>query len=192
MLIAGIPLTNLNLFMGALGVGIGFGLQSFIANIISGIIIAFEKPLYVGDVIEMEGGTKGKVTDIGLRATTIDTADGAEYVIPNNEVIGKVLKNWTLTSKHYKLEIDLLMDHDNDPNLILATAREVLLRTAGVFSHPGPSVRLAEIQSNGLQFKLSCWISSLAEANRMKNDLLTALHLELMKAGVKYPKPPRS
>jgi small-conductance mechanosensitive channel len=189
MAIAGIPLNNLNLFVGALGVGIGFGLQSFFSNLISGLIIAFEKPVYVGDIVELEGGTKGRVTDIGLRSTTVDTADGAEYVIPNNEMVGKVLKNWTLTSKLFKIEIEFTADHENDPDTIFRIANESIKQVKDIMPHPAPAVRFLNIRNNGIQFGISCWVRSIGEAKKVKSELLTNLHRELVKAGIKYAKP---
>jgi potassium-dependent mechanosensitive channel len=123
LVLAGIPLNNLNLFVGALGVGIGFGLQSLIANLISGIIIAFEKPIYVGDIIEVEG-SKGRVTDIGMRATKVDTADGAKFIVPNGEMISKVLKNWTLTSRNFKIESSFVVDHSNNAAMVSEMVEE--------------------------------------------------------------------
>lgn len=191
MLIAGIPMDNLNLFVGALGVGIGFGMQSFFANLISGIIIAFEKPVYVGDIVELEDGTRGRVTDIGLRSTTVDTADGAEYIIPNNDMIGKVLKNWTLTSKLFKLQINFNVDHENDPETILRIARESALKIKEIMPKPAPGVQFLNIKPNGLEFQLSCWVKSIGESKKVKSSLLTTLHKDLLDAGVKYPKPSR-
>lgn len=192
LLIAGIPLNNLNLFVGALGVGIGFGMQSFFANLISGIIIAFEKPLYVGDIVELEGGTRGRVTDIGLRSTTVDTADGAEYIIPNNEMIGKVLKNWTRTSKLYKLQFEFNVDHENDPETVQRIASTAAQQIKEIIPKPAPAVQFLNIRSNGLQFEISCWVKSIAEAKKVKSQLLTMLHKELMAAGVKYSKDRKS
>jgi potassium-dependent mechanosensitive channel len=189
MAIAGIPLDNLNLFVGALGVGIGFGLQSFFANLISGIIIAFEKPLYVGDIVELEDGTRGRVTDIGLRSTTVDTYDGAEYIIPNNEMIGKVLKNWTLTSKLYKLQLEFNVDHDNDPETVQKIASTAAQQIKEIMPKPAPAAQFLNIRSNGLQFEIACWVKNIAVAKRVKSQLLTTLHKELMAAGVKYPRP---
>jgi potassium-dependent mechanosensitive channel len=94
MIVAGIDLSKVNLIIGAMGVGIGFGLQNIINNVVSGLILAFERPIYVGDIIEIDN-VKGKVTDIGLRATTIDTMEGAEFIVPNGELINKKMKNWT-------------------------------------------------------------------------------------------------
>ena len=164
-------------------------MQSFFANLISGIIIAFEKPLYVGDIVELEGGTRGRVTDIGLRSTTVDTADGAEYIIPNNEMIGKVLKNWTRTSKLYKLQVEFNVDHENDPETVQRIASTAAQQIKEIIPKPAPAVQFLNIRSNGLQFEISCWVKSIAEAKKVKSQLLTMLHKELMAAGVKYSKP---
>ena len=112
MIVAGIDLSKINLIIGALGVGIGFGLQSIINNLVSGLILAFERPIYVGDIIEVDN-VKGRVKDIGLRATTIDTMEGAEFIVPNGELISKKMKNWTLTSKNFKIEIKIIVSLDN-------------------------------------------------------------------------------
>jgi small-conductance mechanosensitive channel len=187
MIIAGIPLNNLTLFVSALGVGIGFGLQSLISNLISGLIIAFEKPVYVGDYIEIEG-TRGRVTDIGMRATTVDTADGAEYVIPNGDLVSKVLKNWTLSSKNYKIDTSFMVDHLNDPEMITELVKEVMHEHPIVLPYPKPKVYLQEILPNAMKFSVSCWISNIVEAGNTKSELLKKLHQRLEAAGVKYPK----
>jgi small-conductance mechanosensitive channel len=187
LVLAGIPLNNLNLFVGALGVGIGFGLQSLIANLISGIIIAFEKPIYVGDVIEVEG-SRGRVTDIGIRATKVDTADGAEFIVPNGEMISKVLKNWTLTSRNFKIDASFCVDHSNNPNKITELVEEVLKDTSFILPFPKPRVNLQEIEPQFMRFSLSCWISNITESGHLKSELLKKIHMKMDEAGVVYPR----
>jgi len=187
LILAGIPLNNLNLFVGALGVGIGFGLQSLIANLISGIIIAFEKPIYVGDIIEIEG-SRGRVTDIGMRATKVDTADGAEFIVPNGEMISKVLKNWTLTSRHYKLETSFSVDHTNNPNMVAELVEEVLKETTFLLPFPKPKVQMEEIGPQAIRFSISCWIGNITESGFLKSELLKKIHTRLDQAGIVYPR----
>jgi small-conductance mechanosensitive channel len=187
LVLAGIPLNNLNLFVGALGVGIGFGLQSLIANLISGIIIAFEKPIYVGDIIEIEG-SRGRVTDIGMRATKVDTADGAEFIVPNGEMISKVLKNWTLTSRHYKLETSFSVDHTNNPNMVAELVEEVLKETTFLLPLPKPKVQMEEIGPQAIRFSISCWIGNISESGFLKSELLKKIHTRLDEAGIVYPR----
>jgi small-conductance mechanosensitive channel len=187
MIIAGIPLNNLNLFVSALGVGIGFGLQSLIANLISGIIIAFEKPVYVGDIIEVDG-TRGRVTDIGIRATTVDTTDGAEFIVPNGDMIGKVLKNWTLTSKHFKVETNINTSLDADPVTVIALINEIFDEVPKVLTKPKRSATLTEILPHSLHFSVSCWVNSISDAKQVKNEILTRIHAKFREAGIRYPK----
>ncbi|MCU0382324.1 MAG: mechanosensitive ion channel, partial [Chitinophagaceae bacterium] len=187
MVMAGIPLNSVSLFFGALGVGIGFGLQGLIANLISGIIIAFEKPLYVGDIIEVDG-QRGRVTDIGLRATKVDTSDGAEYVIPNGELITRTMKNWTLTSKNYKLENVIQVDLKNDAEQVAELLEESLRDVKGVIHLPPPMVRLKEITSSSLKFKVSCWLGDIGMANLVQHELLQKIHRKLDESGISYPR----
>jgi small-conductance mechanosensitive channel len=187
MIIAGIPLNNISLFVSALGVGIGFGLQNLIGNLISGLIIAFEKPVYVGDIIEVEG-VRGRVTDIGLRSTKVDTYDGAEYIIPNGELVGRILKNWTLTSKNFKIDITLQVGIKNDPEKVNALIEEVFDQNQLIIlSQPSPRIRLHNITANALEYELSCWVSNIAEAKNIKSELLVAIHAKLAQNEISYP-----
>jgi small-conductance mechanosensitive channel len=187
LVLAGIPLNNLNLFVGALGVGIGFGLQSLIANLISGIIIAFEKPIYVGDIIEVEG-SRGRVTDIGIRATKVDTADGAEYIVPNGEIISKVLKNWTLSSRNFKIDITFEVDHANNAEMVSELISDVVNEMPFILPFPKPKVQLKEILPMGMRYGISCWISNITESGALKSEMLKKIHIRLDEAGVVYPK----
>jgi small-conductance mechanosensitive channel len=187
MIIAGIPLNSVSLFFGALGVGIGFGLQGLIANLISGIIIAFEKPVYVGDIIEVDG-QRGRVTDIGLRATKVDTSDGAEYVIPNGELTSRTMKNWTLTSKNYKLENIIQVDLKNDAGKVAELLEESLRDVKGVIHLPPPMIRLKEITPSSLKFKVSCWLGDIGMANLVQHELLQKIHQKLDESGISYPR----
>ncbi len=187
LIVAGIPLSNLNLFVGALGLGIGFGIQQLVNNLLSGIIIAFEKPVYVGDIIEVEG-VKGRVTDIGLRATRVDTTDGAELVIPNGELTSRIMKNWTLTSKLFKLENTIQVDLSNDPDRISGLIHDCLKDVKGVMDLPPAQVRLREITPVSLRFSVSCWVNDIAAAGPVQHDVLKKIHQAFDASGVKYPR----
>jgi small-conductance mechanosensitive channel len=187
MIIAGIPLDSISLFFGALGVGIGFGLQGLIGNLISGIIIAFEKPVYVGDIIEVEG-QRGRVTDIGLRATKIDTHDGAEYIVPNSSLTSQITKNWTLTSKHFKLEQVIQVDLHNEADKVIAVLENAVKYVPGIQSSPPPVIRIEEISPSALKFSVSCWINDIVKAKAIKSDLLRQIHQSLEEAKIDFPK----
>lgn len=187
LVVAGIPLSSLSLFVGALGLGIGFGIQQLVNNLLSGIIIAFEKPVYVGDIVEVEG-VKGRVSDIGLRATRVDTTDGAELIIPNGELTSRTMKNWTLTSKLFKLENMIQVDIRHDADEITRIIDQCLKETKGVLASPPAYVRLKEISPVALKFVVSCWLEDIALSGTIQHELLKKIHQAFEASGVKYPR----
>jgi len=186
MIAAGIDLTKVNLIIGALGVGIGFGLQNIINNVVSGLILAFERPIYVGDIIEIDS-VKGKVTDIGLRATTIDTMEGAEFIVPNGELISKKMKNWTLTSKDFKIEIQIMVGIDNDVEQVISRLNTAIEQTTGLLQNPPTKVTLNDIKPNALDFSVNCWVSDISKSAYTRNELLKNIDLSLQEGGISFP-----
>jgi small-conductance mechanosensitive channel len=186
MIVAGIDLTKVNLVIGALGVGIGFGLQNIINNVVSGLILAFERPIYVGDIIEIDS-VKGRVTDIGLRATTIDTMEGAEFIVPNGELISKKMKNWTLTSKNFKIEIQIMVGIDNDAEQVIGRLDKAIEQTTGLQDYPPAKVTLSEIRPNALAFSVDCWVSDITKSALIRNELLKNIHSSLQEGGISFP-----
>lgn len=187
MIVAGIDLSKVSLIFGALGLGIGLGLQNIINNVVSGLILAFERPIYVGDIIEIDS-VKGKVTDIGLRATTIDTMEGAEFIIPNGELITKKMKNWTLSSKNFKIDIQILVGKDNDAEQVISQLNKAIQQTKGIQEYPPPKVTLNEIKPNALDFSVNCWVSDITKSALTRNELLKNIHLSLQEGLISYPK----
>ncbi|RYF86081.1 MAG: mechanosensitive ion channel, partial [Chitinophagaceae bacterium] len=110
---SGIPVDKITIVLGALGVGIGLGLQNIVSNFVSGIILIFDRPLQIGDIVEI-GDKTGKVREIGLRSSTILTADGAEVIIPNGDLLSRQIVNWTLSTNQRRLEIDLSVSGSED------------------------------------------------------------------------------
>ncbi len=187
MIVAGIDLTKINLIIGALGVGIGFGLQNIINNLVSGLILAFERPIYVGDIIEVDH-VKGRVTDIGLRATTIDTMEGAEFIVPNGELISKKMKNWTLTSKNFKIEIQIMVSLDNRAEDVISELKKAIEKTNAIRDYPPAKVTLKEILPGALSFSVDCWINDISKSGVVRNELLKNIHQSLQEGGITYPK----
>jgi small-conductance mechanosensitive channel len=186
MIVAGIDLSKVNLIIGAFGVGIGFGLQNIISNVVSGLILAFERPIYVGDIIEIDS-VKGKVSDIGLRATTIDTMEGAEFIVPNGELINKKMKNWTLTSKNFKIEIQIPVGIENDALNVINILYNAIEKTSDLQLTPTAKVTLTEIKPNALDFTVSCWVSDISKSIFIRNELLKNIHLDLQASGISFP-----
>jgi small-conductance mechanosensitive channel len=115
---AGVDLGRATLLTGAIRVGLGFALQNVVGNFVSGIIISLERPIQVGDTIEI-GGLVGKVTAIGFRSTTVRTTDGAEVIVPNSELVGKSVVNWSLTDQLRRGELRVGVAYGTDPAWVL-------------------------------------------------------------------------
>lgn len=184
----GVSTQQFALIFGALGVGIGFGLRNIIANFVSGIIMVFERPIQIGDVIEVDK-TMGTVQSIGSRASTLKTFDGSEVIIPNADFIAKEITNWTLSDKHRRKVVDFKVDFDSDIEMILEIMKEVALAHPDVLKDPEP---LAAFQGFGeyyLEFKLYFWLSSnLIVA---PSDVSIGIYKALKVAGIVMPVPKR-
>ena len=182
----GVSAQQFALIFGALGVGIGFGLRNIIANFVSGIIMVFERPVQLGDVIEVDK-TMGKVQSIGSRASTLKTFDGSEVIIPNADFIAKEITNWTPSDKHRRKVLDFKVDFDSDIELILKIMKDVALSHPDVLKEPEP---LATFQGFGeyyLEFKLYFWLSqNLIVA---PSDVAIGIYKALNEAEIKMPVP---
>ena len=118
---AGFEVSQLAIVVGALSVGIGFGLQNVVNNFVSGLILMFERPIQPGDVVEVTG-TSGKVREIGMRATTLTTFEGADVVVPNGVLLNEKLINWTLSDMDRRIDVNVGVAYGNDPKRVLELA----------------------------------------------------------------------
>ena len=124
----GVELNKFTVLTGALGVGVGFGLQNIVNNFISGLILQFERPIHIGDVLDVDG-TTGKVTRIGIRSSTVKTFQGAEVIIPNgNFISGKVI-NWTLSESQRRVDLPVGVAYGSDPKLVSKLLDQAATRT---------------------------------------------------------------
>ena len=138
---AGFETSQFAIIFGALGVGIGFGLQNVVNNFVSGLILMFERPIQPGDVVEVSG-TSGKVRAIGMRATTLTTFEGADVIVPNGTLLSEKLINWTLSDMNRRIDVEVGVAYGSDPRRVLALLREVALGTPGISRGAGASDRL--------------------------------------------------
>ena len=174
------------LIFGALGVGIGFGLRNIIANFVSGIIMVFERPVQIGDVIEVDK-TMGSVQSIGARSSTVKTFDGSEVIIPNADFIAKEIINWTLSDEHRRKTVEFKVDLDNDIDEILSIMHKVATSHPDVLSDPKPLATLKSFGEYYLEFKLYFWLSdNLITA---QSEVNIAIYRALKDAGIKMPVP---
>lgn len=171
---AGFPLDRIALVLGALGVGIGFGLQALVNNLVSGLIIAFEKPLNVGDVIEVEGQS-GKVKSIGFRSSIITTWDGADVVMPNGDVLNSHLVNWTLGGSRRRLTLVVGVAYGTDLTLAKRLIADILEAHPVVYKLPAPTIVFEQFNTSAIDIRVHFWNRPNMEGNFTKSDLILAI-----------------
>ena len=188
---AGIDLTSLNVFVGAIGVGLGFGLQNITSNFFSGLILLFERPIKIGDRVEI-GGTVGQVREVGARATTLVTDDSIAVIVPNSQFVSERVTNFSRPSKLTAYVLTFHVSHASDPELV----RHVLLTAAAshkdVLANPAPEVEFVEVGLAGLRFHLQVWSNThVSTAGTLKSDLNFEVWKQLAAAGISI-RPPRA
>jgi potassium efflux system protein len=166
----GVKLTELTIMLGALGVGIGFGLQGIVNNLLSGIILLFEQPVRVGDIIEI-GGLWAEVKSIGLRATTVKTYDGADLMVPNSDLITNQVTNWTLSNRLVRLIVPVGVAYGSDVPLVIDTLEKCAQANPLITKTPAPEVLFMSFGESSLDFELRVWVFDAGYRLRVKNEL---------------------
>lgn len=188
---AGFGATQLTVVLGALGVGIGFGLQNIVSNFISGLILIFERPISVGDRIAVGANQQvGVVTRIGIRASTVRTFDGSEVVVPNSDLISKEVTNWTLSDMQRRLEMKLNVEYGTDPRHVLELLTRVAEEHPDVLSEPSSSAVFDGFGESSLAFRLLYWVP-MEDMLRIKTEMSLAVNDVLTAADVKIAIPRR-
>ncbi len=183
----GIDLSKFNLMAGALGLGIGFGLQSVISNFVSGLILVFERPILLGDVVEVNN-LLGTVNRIGVRSSNIRTFDGAEVVVPNNNLISNDLINWTHSDKIRRVEILIGTTYESDPNEILKILFNVAKENKETLENPPPLALFSEFGDSSLNFKLRFWVY-YEVGLQVKSDVSIGIYNRFKELGIEIPFP---
>ncbi|RLA69231.1 MAG: hypothetical protein DRG24_08790, partial [Epsilonproteobacteria bacterium] len=185
----GVTMQEFALIGGALGVGIGFGLRNIIANFVSGIIMLFERPVQIGDTIEVNK-TMGKVQSIGSRATAIKTFDGSEVLIPNADFIASDVTNWTLSDERRRAVLLIKVDFDSDIEKVLEIMSSIAKVHEHVLDDPAPLAAFEGFGDYYLEFKLYYWLSD--EIIPTKSDIAIGVFKSLIANGIKIPTPTRN
>ncbi len=185
---AGFKIGQLAFLFGALGVGIGLGLQDVVRNFVSGLILMFERPVQPGDVVDISG-TSGRVRNIGMRATTVRTFDGADVVVPNGMLLSDKLVNWTLTDHNRRVDVDLGVAYGTDVTRVMQVLEEVTRTTPGVSVNPAPTVLFTGFGASSLDFAIRAWTHEFDEWASIRSDLMGRLHAALAGAGIEIPFP---
>ncbi len=183
---SGFPMDKLTIIISAFGVGIGFGLQNIVNNLVSGLILAFEKPINIGDVIEVDGHT-GTMKEIGIRSSKVVTGDGSEVIIPNGDFISHQVVNWTLSNSNRQIELKVITAYGIDINKVKELLKGLLADRDDVMSKPGPAVFINNITESIVEFKLLFWEADISTTGELRSKILTEIYAMLGKEGVQLP-----
>ncbi len=185
---AGFELSQLTLVIGALGVGIGLGLQDVVKNFVSGLILMFERPIQPGDVVEVSG-TSGKVREIGMRATTLTTFEGADVVVPNGSLLADKLINWTLSDMNRRIDVNIGVAYGSNPREVMELLKRVAVETPGVAAFPEPGVVFNGFGASSLDFAIRAWTNDFGDWVNIRSEMSMRLYDALQAAGIEIPFP---
>ncbi len=188
--VLGIDLKGLVVVGGALGIGIGFGLQEVVNNFICGLILLFERPVKVGDMVVVDNES-GRVKEIGLRSTIIETFDRSELIVPNSHFITRNVTNWTLTSPMARLKIPIGVAYNSDVDLVLQLLRESAEANPRIVRDPAPLPLFVRFGDNALEFELQVWVSDVKEMLLARSEIGQEIDRRFRKAGISIPFPQR-
>jgi small-conductance mechanosensitive channel len=187
----GIDLTTLNVLAGAVGIGIGFGLQNVANNFISGLIILFERPIKAGDRIEVDD-VHGEVLSIGARSTTIRTNDNIAIIVPNSKFISENVVNWSFGSDVIRFKIPVGVSYDSDVDLVTKLLVEAAKENDDVIDEPPPSVRFLKFDDSALYFELRAWSRArLHKPGLFTSNLNFAIIRKFREHNIEIPFPQR-
>ncbi len=188
---AGIDVTTLNVVAGAFGIGVGFGLQNIASNLVSGLIILIERPVKIGDRIEV-GAVEGDVVEIRARSTTVVTNDNIAIIIPNSKLISENVVNWSYNDAKVRFNIPVTVAYDSDVRLVEQTLLEVAAENPDVLKDPAPGVRFMAFGDNGLKFELRAWSTTLMHRRgKLVSSINFAIYNRFRQRGIEMPFPQR-
>ncbi|MCF7688628.1 MAG: mechanosensitive ion channel [Cephaloticoccus sp.] len=189
--VVGIDLTSLAVVAGAVGVGLGFGLQNIFSNFVSGIIILAERPIALGDRVEV-GGVAGQVAKISLRSTTVVTNDNISIIVPNSQFISETVINWSHGDPKVQFRIPIGVAYGSDTEKLKETLLALAKENPHVLAQPGPSVDFIEFGESSLNFELGVWTHDMVRSpRRFRSDLNFAIDHKLREVGIEIPFPQR-
>jgi len=188
---AGIDLTTLNVLAGALGIGLGFGLQNVVSNFVSGLIIMFERPIKIGDRVVVDE-VEGDVVEIGARSTKVLTNDNITIVVPNSKFITENVVNWKYNDGKVRFRIPVSVAYGTDVRLVEKLLLEVAQEEKDVLKDPAPTARLLEFGDSGLEFELRAWSDTqVHHRGRLVSALNVAIYECFREHDIEIPFPQR-
>ena len=187
---AGVEMNKFTVLTGALGVGLGFGLQNIVNNFVSGLILLFERPIHVGDTVDV-GGLVGVVRRIGARSSTILTFQGAEVIVPNNNLISNQVINWTLSSQWRRVDVPVGVAYGTDPERVIKLLVGVAESHPQVLLARPPLAFFLGFGESALKFELRFWAAQQDTWFQLQSDVTVAVAKALREAGIEIPFPQR-
>ena len=180
---SGLPMDKITVILGALGVGIGLGLQGIVNNFVSGIILIFDRPLRIGDTVEV-GDKKGRVKEISIRSSTLLTPDGAEVIIPNGDLLSHNIVNWTLSNNHIRIELPVVVEGLPNPEDIKNGFADILKDNPNVLTQRQPEVLFTYLKGKTVQMVFSFWCKDVAKLDTAKSDVSKSVYGLLQEKGI--------
>jgi len=185
---SGIPIERITIILGALSVGIGFGLQTIVNNLVSGIILAIEKPVQIGDLIEI-GTRSGTVKSMGIRASKIATSDGSEVIVPNGDLLSQHLVNWTLSDKHRRVELIIGVTYGSDLTKVMALLRGIVDTREDIMREPAAMVLIHNFGPSSVDFRILFWVPEIGNWLTLKSQVLSDIYEVFYREGIEMPFP---
>ncbi len=188
--VMGVNLNRVSVLAGALGVGIGFGLQSVVNNLVSGLILLFERPVQVGDAIEI-GELQGEVRHIGIRASTVRTWQGADIIVPNAQFITEKVTNWTLKDQLRRIDLPVGVSYGTAPQKVIELLEKVANANYRVVREPPPEGFFTGYGDSSINFELRAWTDQFYNWQNIRSELAVAVYDAVYAAGMSFPFPQR-
>ena len=186
----GFEIGNLALLVSALGVGIGFGMQNMVNNFISGLILLFERPIKVGDLVSL-GELLGRVARIGIRSSTIRTFDGADVIVPNGDLISSQVTNWTLADTRRRVTLPVGVKYGTPAQRVIDLLEQVAHTHPEILEEPAPFAIFMGFGDSALEFELRAWTESADALTIVRSELAVGVQDALAAANIEVPFPQR-
>lgn len=181
---SGLPIDKITIVLGALGVGVGLGLQNIVNNLVSGVILIFESPFEIGDYIELNG-KKGIVRDMGIRSSRLVTEEGTEIIMPNGDLLSGEVINWTLQNSKVRIEVPITVEAGPTLEQINAIVQETLKDHADLSKDNQPKVLLSTANDKTLSFTIVAWVENISQIQNLKSEILRLMYIRLKEKGIK-------
>jgi small-conductance mechanosensitive channel len=188
LLALGVNLDRVTILGGAFGVGVGFGLQNIVNNFVSGLIVLFERPVRVGDAVQI-GEVQGEVRRIGIRSSTVYTGEGAEVIVPNSLLVSDKVTNWTPVDQRRRLDVPVNVAYGTAPAEVLKVLDAVARAHQDVVGQPAPQALFLGFGDSALRFELRAWTDRLDRHVTIRSELGVAVYAALREAGMTIPFP---